>query len=78
MYCFESSVHLLVFALEEIALISVFCFRHLNAASHVRLDFLFLFVSFSVLFFLKGKMATCNWRDVSTLKGWFDIHIVIC
>lgn len=30
-----------------------------------------LFVCFSVLFFLKGKMTTCNWRDISTLKGCF-------
>lgn len=47
-------MHLLVFALQEIVLISSVLFQSLNAASHVRL------VWFSALFLLKGKMVTCS------------------
>lgn len=54
-------MHLLVFALEEIALISVFCFRHLNAASHVRLVCLFF-----CFVFLKGEDGNMQ------LKGCFN------
>lgn len=54
-------MHLLVFALEEIAFISVFCFRRLNPASHVRLVCLFF-----CFVFLKGE------DDNMQLKGYFN------
>jgi len=59
-------VHLLVFVLEEIALISVLCSRHLNAASHVRLVCLF-FCSV----FVKGEDGNMQ------LKGCFNTEMLL-
>lgn len=55
-------MHLLAFALEEM---SVFCFRHLNAASHVRLGFV---CSFFCFVFVKGEDVNMQWKGCFNTK----------